>query len=54
MRADLLGVRKRVTQSSSTIVLPRTGDGRHADYASAIALLVSQLSRNANVGESPF
>jgi hypothetical protein len=36
VRADLLRVRKRVTQSGLAIVLPQTSDGRHCDYAPAI------------------
>jgi hypothetical protein len=39
VRADLLAVRKRVTQNGIAIELPRTSDGRHADYAAALAQL---------------
>lgn len=35
---DLANVRKKVTQAGAGIVLPQTGDGRHCDYAVAIAL----------------
>jgi hypothetical protein len=42
VRADLVSVRKRVTQSGISIELPRTSDGRHADYAPALALLASE------------
>jgi hypothetical protein len=42
IRADLLSVRKVVTQNGIGIVLPRTADGRHADYAPAIALVVEK------------
>lgn len=42
LRSDLLSVRKRVTQSGITIELPRTSDGRHADYAPALALLLGE------------
>lgn len=38
-RDDLLSVRRRVTQSGVTVHLPTTPDGRHADFASAAALL---------------
>jgi hypothetical protein len=34
---DLLSVKRRVTQSGTSIALPRTSDGRHADYAPALA-----------------
>jgi hypothetical protein len=34
---DLLSVKRRTTQQGATIVLPRTSDGRHADYAPALA-----------------
>lgn len=43
VRADLLAVRRRATSRAVTIVLPRTPDGRHADYAPAIALLHERL-----------
>lgn len=39
VRADLLSVRKRVTQAGVAIHFPTTSDGRHADYAPAIALV---------------
>lgn len=42
LRADLLSVRKRVTQSGMTIDLPKTADGRHCDYAAAMALSMWQ------------
>jgi hypothetical protein len=42
LREDLIRVRKRLTPTGFTIVLPTTGDGRHADYASALTLAVSQ------------
>jgi hypothetical protein len=41
-RADLLSIRKRVTMNGIAIELPRTADGRHADYAPALALAVSK------------
>jgi hypothetical protein len=40
LRSDLLSVRKRVTTAGVDIVLPRTGDGRHADTAFALALVM--------------
>lgn len=41
LRTDLLSVRKRVTQQGIAIVLPQGANGRHADHASSLALLVS-------------
>jgi len=41
VREDLLKVRKRITQNGVSIELPRTSDGRHADYAPALALLMA-------------
>lgn len=40
---DLLIVRKRTTLNGFAIELPRTADGRHADYAPALASAVSEL-----------
>jgi hypothetical protein len=46
VRADLLSIRKRVATSGGfTIELPRTADGRHADYAPALALACSRGMR---------
>jgi hypothetical protein len=42
---DLLSVRKRVTQTGFSIVLPRTADGRHADTAPALALALKHARR---------
>ena len=42
--SDLLAVRKRATSRAVTIVLPKTPDGRHCDYAPALALLHERLS----------
>ncbi len=44
LRGDLLGVRKRVTTTGVAIDLPRTADGRHADYASALALAANEAT----------
>ena len=38
LRADLLGVTRRLTQRSSSIVLTNTGDGRHGDYVPSLCL----------------
>jgi hypothetical protein len=37
LRRDLLGVKLRVTQQGRQIVLPKTSDGRHCDFAPALA-----------------
>lgn len=42
VRADLLSLRKRVTANGIAIELPRTADGRHADYAPAIAMALDR------------
>jgi len=42
---DLKRVRKRITQEGIQIVLPRTGDGRHCDYASMMLLLTAHEPR---------
>lgn len=43
VKHDLLGVRRKYTRSGVTIDLLKTPDGRHADYAPAIALCASRL-----------
>lgn len=50
VRADLMSVTKRVTQTGLTIQLPSTSDGRHADYAAAVALCVRSMARMAGMG----
>lgn len=40
LRADLLGMMKKLTRLSWTIWLPTTSDGRHGDYAPALCLAV--------------
>jgi hypothetical protein len=42
---DLLSVKRRVTQGTAKIVLPRTGDGRHADYASALCAAIKRANK---------
>ena len=42
LRQDILGIRKRVTMSGLAIELPRTADGRHADFAPALSLAASK------------
>ena len=44
LRRDLLSVRKRMTQTGATIVLPRSNDGRHADGASCLAMAMSHAA----------
>jgi hypothetical protein len=47
VRADLLAIRKVVTRNGIGIELPRTTDGRHCDYAPALALAVSKTADGA-------
>ena len=44
LRRDLLNIKRRVTQGASTIVLPRTGDGRHCDLASALCAAIKSAA----------
>lgn len=46
LRRDLLSVKKRTTQQGMSIVLPRTSDGRHADYAPALAMAVAHAPKS--------
>lgn len=43
LRTDLLQCRKRVTQNGVTLVLPKTGDGRHCDYIPSLSLACTYL-----------
>lgn len=43
MRADILGVQKRLTARSWHIILPMTGDGRHGDYVPSLVLGLKHL-----------
>src|SRR5204863_10112925 len=52
LRSDLLAVRRRVGQNGVTIDLPRTADGRHCDYAPALALVLGQVV-DAPASETP-
>lgn len=38
LRNDMVQVRKRVTQNGVTLVLPRSGDGRHCDFVPSLCL----------------
>lgn len=49
VRSDLLLVRKRVGLHGVTIDLPRTPDGRHCDYAIAVAMLLGVGMRDPDV-----
>lgn len=53
VRADLLSVRRRVTTNGVAIHLPTTGDGRHADYASALAMLAAEYLDEAGAPPPP-
>jgi hypothetical protein len=44
LRADLLSVRRRTTLTGSTIVLARTSDGRHSDFAPALCAAIKEAS----------
>jgi hypothetical protein len=50
VRRDLLGVKKRTTQQGHTIVLLRTSDGRHCDFAPALAAAVKAATVAARIG----
>jgi hypothetical protein len=43
MRADILGIQKRLTARDWHIVLPNTGDGRHGDYVPSLCLALKHL-----------
>ena len=43
LRADILGIQRRLTARSWQVVLPSTGDGRHGDYAPALCLSLKHL-----------
>ncbi len=45
---DLLSVKKRTTANGYTIVLPKTGDGRHCDFAPALASAVRASFKRRN------
>ncbi len=48
MRQDLLNVKKRVTGDGIKAVLPETADGRHCDYAAALALLIGDYLQSSD------
>lgn len=41
IRADLIGTKRKITQNGVTITFTKTADGRHCDYAPAVALAMS-------------
>lgn len=49
LRTDLLGIKLRVTTDGEKIVLPRTADGRHCDYAPALCAAVKNGIRADSV-----
>ena len=52
VRGDLLMVAKRVTRASVAIELPKTTDGRHCDYAAAIAMMCGEFCPLPDVVQS--
>ena len=52
LRADLLSIRRRVTQTGVSIELPHTSDGRHADYAPALAMALGEHCPPPDVHET--
>jgi hypothetical protein len=50
VRSDLLSVRRRTTQTGVTIVLPKSRDGRHADFAPAIVAAVKHAASSEHSG----
>lgn len=51
-RADLLAAKKRVTQNGVTLVLPRSGDGRHCDFLPPFSMLLTHTP-DVPDGEAP-
>lgn len=50
---DLRRVQRRTTQAGVTVDLPRTPDGRHCDYAPALALAIGRRGVEADEPEKP-
>lgn len=48
LRGDLGRIRKRATAGGIRVDLPKTSDGRHCDYAPAVALVHHQLGTGAS------
>lgn len=53
MRADILGIQKKLTARDWQIVLPNTGDGRHGDYVPSLCLALKHLPAPAAEYEAP-
>src|SRR5262249_4538313 len=51
LRRDLLVVKKRTTQQGYTIHLPHSSDGRHADFAPALAAAVPEAATAHNASD---
>jgi hypothetical protein len=47
VRADMMRLRKKITQAGIQIVLPVTGDGRHCDAAPVVMLGIGRYLRDA-------
>jgi hypothetical protein len=50
LRTDLLRVKKRTTQTGVQIVLPKSSDGRHCDFAPAVMLALSHWLEDEGPG----
>lgn len=50
---DLKSARKRITQNGVTLVLPRSGDGRHADFVPSLALAFIEPPGLPDEAEAP-
>lgn len=53
MRADILGIQKRLTARSWHVILPTTGDGRHGDYVPSLCLALKHLPAFRLAPEAP-
>jgi hypothetical protein len=54
LQRDLLSVRKRATATGWRIELPRSADGRHADYAPALAMAVKHAHPASTSADVPM
>jgi len=50
---DLKAARKRVTQNGVTLVLPRSGDGRHCDYVPSLSLAMLEPPDPPDAADAP-
>lgn len=53
LRTDLLHIRKKVTPSGMTPVLPMTSDGRHCDWGPTLMLVLSKLLPEQDTAPKP-